>query len=417
MSHTSWSWAVELTSRFVKKPARLSHLLERLPVGMDSSHQRRCRFLLTGVIRNLSLLESVLDALLRKRPRPGMWASLLVAEFEIMEEPDKAAKIVDHAIGQIGKRFSPREKAMANAVLRKAAAGLEEACRQAPVGSDALAVRYSHLKWRVERWLEEFGLEATTRLLQWNALDPDVYFFPISNAAAGDFGTPTPWSPYRKVSGDDWRSALRRLDDGEIYIQNPAARLAPEMIADRFEGGSILDLCAAPGGKSLYLEQALNSGLERIVSVDLPGPRFDRLAENLDRSGSTRIEALASDLFGLDDPDLLGAFQTVLLDAPCSNSGVIQKKPDVKWRFSEDDLKGVIALQKSMIEKAASFVSRGGLLVYSTCSIDSDENEAVVAHFLKTESGIGFKVVESKTSLPWETPHDGAGVHLLRREA
>ncbi|HAT59853.1 MAG TPA: hypothetical protein DCS60_03660, partial [Opitutae bacterium] len=123
MNDSSWSCAVELTSRFLNKPARLSHLLERLSADMDPGSRRRCQFLLFGVVRNLSFLESNLDAFLRKRPRLGMWAAFLVTSYELMANLGKSAQIVDYAVGRIGKKFSKSEKALANAVLRKVAQG------------------------------------------------------------------------------------------------------------------------------------------------------------------------------------------------------------------------------------------------------------------------------------------------------
>ena len=124
---------------------------------------------------------------------------------------------------------------------------------------------------------------------------------------------------------------------------------------------------------------------------------------------------MAADLFELDEKEQ-GRFEAVLLDAPCSNSGVLQKKPDAKWRLSTERISDLIALQFRMLTKASELVGENGLLVYSTCSVDVKENEGVVNRFLDSEMGRRFSLVERVTSQPWITGHDGAGAALLRRQ-
>ena len=415
MNDSSWSCAVELTSRFLNKPARLSHLLERLPAKMDPGSRRRCQFLLFGVVRNWSYLESNLDAFLRKRPRIGMWAALLVASYELMANSEKSAQIVDHAVGRIGKKFSKSEKALANAVLRKVAQGIAESKEAILSDSSSMAVQYSHPIWLVDRWIEQFGFEDATSLARWNQEEPDIYFLPLESAKAAELGQSTEWEPYRKGSDTNWSELAEALQAGSIYIQNPGARLAPNLIVKHFDGGRILDLCSAPGGKSFYLEKMLGESIREIVSVDLPGPRFERLLTNVKRFGSGRLTSLAADLFELDEKEQ-GRFEAVLLDAPCSNSGVLQKKPDAKWRLSPERISELIALQFRMLTKASELVEKNGLLVYSTCSVDVEENDGVVNRFLESEMGRRFRLVERVASQPWITGHDGAGATLLCRQ-
>lgn len=415
MNDSSWSCAVDLTSRFLNKPARLSHLLERLPTAMDPGSRRRCQFLLFGVVRNWSFLESNLDAFLRKRPRVGMWAALLVASFELMADSEKSAQIVDHAVGRIGKMFSKSEKALANAVLRKVANGIEESRQGIPNDGASMAIRYSHPKWLVDRWIEQFGFEHTSQLARWNQEEPVIYFIPLNGEKVSELGQSTEWGPYRMGSDMNWAELAESLEAGSIYIQNPGARLAPNLIVKHFHGGRILDLCAAPGGKSFYLERMLGDSIQEIVSVDLPGPRFERLLKNIKRFGSGRLTSLAADLFELDE-NRQGQFDAVLLDAPCSNSGVLQKKPDAKWRLSSERISELIELQIRMLTKASGMVADKGLLVYSTCSVDVEENDRVAECFLKSETGRGFSQIESVASLPWVTGHDGAGATLFRRK-
>lgn len=227
-------------------------------------------------------------------------------------------------------------------------------------------------------------------------------------------GSESNWSPYRSLSGCDWKSVQEALDAGTIYIQNPGARLAPSMLVDRFESGRILDICAAPGGKSLFLDARLKERASEIVALDLPGPRMARLKENIQRFGSERLRAFESDLFEID-PQELGPFEAICLDAPCSNTGVMQRKPDAKWRLRAEDFVSLTELQLRMLRHASRFSAPGGWLLYSTCSIDGVENEGVASRFLDTEEGSAFQLVDAITSLPWKTGHDGAGARLFRR--
>ena len=344
-----------------------------------------------------------------------MWAALLVASYELMANSGKSAQIVDHAVGRIGKKFSKSEKALANAVLRKVAQRIAESKETVPSDCLSMAIQYSHPAWLIDRWIKQFGFEDASGLARWNQEEPDIYFLPLEGAKAAAMGQSTDWDPYRKGSDTNWSELAEALKAGSIYIQNPGARLAPNLIVKHFHDGRILDLCAAPGGKSFYLEKILGESIREIVCVDLPGPRFERLLTNVKRFGSGRLRSLAADLFELDEKEQ-GRFEAVLLDAPCSNSGVLQKKPDAKWRLSTERISDLIALQFRMLTKASELVGENGLLVYSTCSVDVEENEGVVNRFLDSEMGRRFSLVERVASQPWITGHDGAGAALLRRQ-
>jgi 16S rRNA (cytosine967-C5)-methyltransferase len=163
-------------------------------------------------------------------------------------------------------------------------------------------------------------------------------------------------------------------------------------------------------------------GAGRIVAVDLPGTRIERLRENLASLAGSGIDCSLheADVLTLTEADLCTAglpatYDAVMLDAPCSNTGVIQRRTDVKWRLSPKDIATCAALQLDLLQAAAAFVRPGGRLVYSTCSIEQAENREVVNAFLQTGTGAGFELSKAQTSYPWESGHDGAGAFLLRR--
>ncbi len=416
MKRDSWSLAAGLVEEYVRRPARLSHLLERLPGDLEPGRRRACQSLLFGVVRHLRLLERALDGFLRKRPRLPVWAILLVASRELMESPEASAKIVHHAVNEIGERFSKAEKGLANAVLRKVPDRLRALQAEPAESPEDLAWRFSHPLWRVRRWVEQFGLEETRKLLEWNQEDPELFGWLVGDVESSSFSflEETTWPGFFRLAKSAWEELQPLLEEGRFYVQNPAAGIAPCLLAEGFSGGRVLDLCAAPGGKSLLLRRLLGDRLDRLVSVDLAGPRFERMRANFQRCGMDRLQPLAGDLRDLD-PVELGLFEAVLLDAPCSNSGVLQRKVDARWRMDESGLAALRVLQNQLLASASALVKPGGILVYSTCSVDRDENEDVVAAFLRSESGRDYLLETETLCLPWRENRDGAGVAVLRR--
>jgi 16S rRNA (cytosine967-C5)-methyltransferase len=181
----------------------------------------------------------------------------------------------------------------------------------------------------------------------------------------------------------------------------------------------VLDVGAAPGGKSLSIADAMQRG--QVVAVDLPGERLGRLRENLARAPAgvktTLIEGdvqqLKADAFRAQG--LPEKFSAVLLDAPCSNSGVIRHRVDVKWRLEPGDFARHARQQLELLTAAARFVAPGGRLVYSTCSLDEEENERVVAAFL-ADTGGEFMLETQVLSRPPESKCDGAAAFLLKKK-
>jgi 16S rRNA (cytosine967-C5)-methyltransferase len=187
--------------------------------------------------------------------------------------------------------------------------------------------------------------------------------------------------------------------------------LAPEA------GETVLDLCAAPGGKSLLIVDALVSG--RIVAMDLPASRIDRLKENLSRTAGVGAALVQADLLEgsaaavMAEHGLPGQYSAILIDVPCSNTGVMRHRVDVKWRLQEPDFAKHARQQGALLAAAARLLLPGGRLVYSTCSIDDTENQKVIDAFL--DRNRGFSLVKSSIAVPWIDRHDGAAAFLLHR--
>ncbi|MDQ8203021.1 RsmB/NOP family class I SAM-dependent RNA methyltransferase [Pelagicoccus sp. SDUM812003] len=415
MKNDSWSLAVEMVSEFLRKPARLSHLMERLPPDLDRGTRRTCQSLLYGTVRHLSLLQKALGECLRKRPKPPVMACLLVASLELMQRPENKAKIVHFAVGKMGRRFGPPQKSLANAVLRKVSLRLPELLSGGADTAEDMSWRYSHPQWLVQRFLDQFGKEDAQALLRWNQREAEVFARWQGEPEPSGALDETQWSGFFRVRREGWAEVERLLQEGRLYVQNPGARIAPELLAQGFSGGRVLDLCSAPGGKSLLIDSLLGPELEEIVAFDLAGPRFEKMLENLRRYRSRRIRAVAGDVESLS-PEALGTFEAVLLDTPCSNTGVLQHKVDARWRLKPEDLQALTELQLRFLKRAAPCVADGGALIYSTCSIDREENEAVVERFLESAEGRGFVIESGVVSMPWVHGHDGSGAFRMRRE-
>jgi 16S rRNA (cytosine967-C5)-methyltransferase len=192
---------------------------------------------------------------------------------------------------------------------------------------------------------------------------------------------------------------------GLCYVQDPSTLMACEMLAPR-PGERVLDACAAPGGKTSYLAQLMkNEG--RIVACDVSPDRLARMRENLERLSVSNVEVKRADwLQAPPDAKEMGNFDRILLDAPCSNTGVIRRRVDVRWRLKADDFARMTAVQIGLIKNLAALLKPGGTLVYSTCSMEPEENEEVVGRVVQETPELKFG--KSRRTLPFRDRMDGA---------
>jgi 16S rRNA (cytosine967-C5)-methyltransferase len=231
------------------------------------------------------------------------------------------------------------------------------------------------------------------------------------------FLKPTNWPGFFLIEPGHWREAAPLLAAGTLYVQDPSTRLAVDLLAPK-RGETVIDLCAAPGGKSIACADRME-GEGMIIAVDLPGLRQDRLEENLARITGVRTRRMGADIsseltLALNSNGLPQQYTAILLDVPCSNTGVMRHRIDVKERLEEADLARHAVQQHRMLLTAARLLAPGGRLVYSTCSIEPDENINVVKRFIDASKG-AFVLETSVQVTPWEQGHDGAGAFLIRR--
>lgn len=422
----AWTTAAELLVRWLENHERVDALLDSLPRSLGRAERGRCQHLLFGAVRHLGRLEAIITPLLARPPRAITKAVLLLAGYELIEGggDGHTARVVHHAVEQTKTLASQPEAKLVNAVVRKIAAAL--AAQTEPeklAGAAELAVYYSHPEWLVRRWLAQFGAANARSLLEWNQKPAPVYarWRSKDNAPAGEDAAlfaATPWPGFYEVKSGSWARVETLVNDGTLFLQDPATRHAIELLAPK-AGETVLDACAAPGGKSLAIADAMGAG--RVVALDLPGPRIDRLKQNLSRAkGEVALvqgDLLQAERLGIfEECNLPKAYDAVLLDVPCSNTGVMRHRVDVKWRLQISDFAKHARQQGDLLSAAARLVAPGGRLVYSTCSLDAEENDGVITAFLEKTRG-RYKLEGKRVSQPWADGHDGAAAFLLRKSA
>jgi 16S rRNA (cytosine967-C5)-methyltransferase len=433
----AWAAAAGLIARWLDRRERVDALLDSLPRTFSGTERARCQHLVLGVIRHYGRLDAALGRLVSHPPRFATRAALFIAGFELIEaigqnDQGRIARIVHHAVEQTKALASPAEARLVNAVVRKLAQALAAPPPTLNVSPEELGEYFSHPAWLVKSWLAQFGPEATRALLEWNQRPAPVYArwrVAATGERPPEFLKPTAWPNMFEVESGHWSEVEPLLKSGKLYLQDPSTLYPVELLAPS-RGETILDLCAAPGGKSLLIADIMTSGTPaeagapagRLVAVDLPGVRVDRLKENLSRTSGIEVALVQSDIqtdlsANLREHRLPGTYDAVLLDVPCSNTGVMRHRVDVKWRLQPGDFKKHPQQQLSLLHAAARLVEPGGRLVYSSCSIDAEENEHVVRSFLAGKAGGPFKLERSTVHYPWTSGHDGAAAFLLRRAA
>jgi 16S rRNA (cytosine967-C5)-methyltransferase len=418
----AWPVAARAVARWLEHGERLDGLLESGLQELTGAERGRAQQLVLGAVRHWGRVEASLRRLWSRSPRPLARAVLVMlgAELAAAEKGEGSmAKIVHHAVEQAKSMTSPPEAGMINAVARKLAVALAGQT-EPPAGAGAAewAEFYSHPEWLVERWRERFGDDKARALLVWNQTPGALHARWRAAEAPPAWMTATAWPNFFSVPAGHWAELELLLASGKIYLQDPSTRLAAGLLAPQ-PGETILDLCAAPGGKSLLMADAMLRG--QLTAVDLPGARLARLRENLARAPAGVTTALVEsdarrlDADGLRARGLPASFSAILLDVPCSNSGVIRHRADVKWRLQPGDFARQARQQQELLAAAARWVAPGGRLVYSTCSLDGEENERVVAAFLPGAGG-EFALEARMFSWPPDSGCDGAAAFLLRKK-
>ncbi len=358
-----------------------------------------------GVLRNLTLLDfwigclrtSQVDVDLRDLLRLGLYQLFLL-------------KTAEHAaVYETVELASKRQRPTINGMLRTAGRRRNELLSRA--GAQPLLVRTSHPQFLIRRWKENFGAEAAEALCEWDNEPPPVYGrinrlkidpekFLSLYPESGPIERRPDFVEFQSVP-------TRALALGHCYIQDPSTLIACELL-DPKPAEKVLDACAAPGGKTAYIAQLMeNRGT--IVACDRDAARLPVLKDNIARLGIGIVHSFRHDWTrGRVSKEIasVAPFDRILVDAPCTNTGVMRRRVDVRWRLRPEDLIRMPDEQFEITRSATRLLKPGGVLVYSTCSIEPEENgqlvERLLNHFPQMRLG------DETSSLPFRDHFDGA---------
>lgn len=281
-----------------------------------------------------------------------------------------------------------------------------------------LSTQFSLPRWMIRRWWDRFSFDETCEIgftylhpgnitLRINSMkvSRDEYFVKLKTA--GIDGIPAQHPQAIMLSERVPVVTLPGYLEGLFSVQDVTAMNVANLLAPQ-PGETVLDLCAAPGTKTCHIAELMN-GQGTVVACDVREHRLEKVAENMERLGLSNIETQLIQEDGGGIP--AGPFDAALVDAPCSNTGVLGKRPEARWRVAENDLTEFQQLQEQLLANAVSRVRSGGRIVYSTCSIEPDENMAVVQAVCDSEESLTIESVQEMTP----GPADGGFAALIRK--
>lgn len=424
--------AVRILRQHADEGGFIEELLEAAwaRAALESADRRLVQELVFGVVR----WQGALDWLIRKKTEGRTQKQVLqillrlglYQIFWLDRIPDHAAVNETVALArQLG--FGP-QSGFINAVLRGYLRERDATVQELEgLKRDQPAIGYSHPEWVYEKWKARFGDENARALLAWNNKPPATYArlnaLKVSAEALakqweaeGVLFTPRQWDWTEQDSVFELRShpplgSLPSFQQGLFYVQDPSTLLAVRML-DPKPGAAILDACAAPGGKTTYIAQLMaNRGY--IMAQDIDVRRREMVRDNCNRLG-IGIVNLSRATTAVNE-DLSEPFDGVLVDVPCSNTGVMRRRVDLRWRIEQAELKRLTGTQGQLLTRSAEQVKPGGVVIYSTCSLEPEENGELVQRFLSENPA--FKLDQERALLPFEHGVDGAYVARLVRQS
>lgn len=414
--------AVKILNRFDRSDSYVDILLTNELNKNDLSNLDKSLLteIVNGVIRWRSKLDWVLNGfyhgefqkclnLVKNAMRVGLYQMLFLNKIPHSAAIDDSVEIVKHIQGD-------KAAGLVNGVLRNIARNIAN-IRYPNQNDDYphyLGVIHSHPKWLTKRWLERYGNEQTIELLEANN---KISAIPIrinnTKYSIGELvelfeSKEIPYCKHPNLDNIIWLkqninvTQSELFKNGKITIQDPSASLIPRLCNPQ-ENDFILDLCSAPGGKTVYIAELMNNKGE-ILALDKFGNRLNLVKQTAERMGFSIIETKESDAvsFKLDKKHLA---DIVLVDAPCTGLGTLTKKPEIKWKREIEDVFQMAKLQFEILSNAANLVKIGGVLVYSTCTIEPEENMRIIEKFLSENPN--FTLDDAKNYIPEEFTKDG----------
>jgi 16S rRNA (cytosine967-C5)-methyltransferase len=362
------------------------------------------------VLRSLRALDVVIQRSCRRKIAkldPEVRAALRLGLAENMNLDVPAPLATDGAVRLVRRLGRSSAASMVNAVLRKATSEWPQV-----LDRSSHDVRFSHPEWLYHRWQETFGREAAVAAMA-SAQEPaTTWVWFLDEGLRGRFADeaialePHPWCAGAWTAPGNAGRLIEKVEEGAAYAQDPSSQVVSHVACSLApEKGSLLDLCAAPGGKTallLHLDQWAS-----FASCDLRLNRARLMLPLVERVGGCPV--LVADV--MQPPFSEGGWDLVLLDGPCSGTGTLRRHPELKWRLEPESILNLVVKQRDLLAGAVPLVKPGGSLLYTTCSIETEENEGVVAG---PPAGYEIEDLEPHVpeNVPW-IPTSAGGIRIL----
>ena len=366
----------------------LDQSFERRIAPLDARDRRWTRELVYGMLRHRGWIDAILSDRVRgglARLDPDVIDLLRLGVYQLTNMGSVPAyAAIAQTVELAKRRHGLGASKLVNAVLRRTDRERDELVTTPSSDTlESLALKYSHPRWLVARWIERWGEQDTERLLALNNAEAPIVLRPYGivreqlETMLEGAGVHVAEAPYVRdsiaISGGITLTELGAFKKGLFFVQDPAATLVTEYAAIP-AASTVADLCAAPGGKALELSRTAGT----VVAGDKSIGRLQRFLANQRRLETTNLYPFVGD----SRNPAIRPVDAVLIDVPCTGTGTFRRHPDARWRLKVSDLAVTSALQKTIIRAAAKVVKPDGLLIYSTCSLEPEENDAQVDSFL-----------------------------------
>lgn len=386
MKTNSRQFAHKILLKWFTSDLYLEHLIDFSESDLSAVDRRFAEALIHQVVMHQRMLDHILDKFISKKPKEPVHVALLMGACEIlyMQVRDHAA--INETVNLVAK-IDRHSTGFVNAVLRKMQAFRDEeweGFRKDPRTDPG--IRYGFPDWLIRRWIRQFGSETMELLPSLNERPRKMARIIRTDKRMEILETLRDMDVLEEVSDyhhdyvfiRSWQPLLAHelFTEGWLIAQDVSA-VFPAMLIANDQPESVADVCCAPGGKLTALHQYCPAGT-RIDGYDLNPQRIEDTRKTLERLGIKKVMLGTADAV----KDSIPEYSHILIDAPCSGFGVIRKRTDLRWRRKEEDMPGLLKVQHDILENMCKYVKKGGLLVYSTCTFDREENWNQIKQFI-----------------------------------
>ena len=383
--------------------------------------------LVYGIVRRKLALEYIEQKFIPRRPEDFILAALHVGVYQLcfMDNVEEFAAVHEtvEAIKSRRHKDAVRAAGMVNAVLRNVQEEKAAILKNLEKQSDE--IRFSHPESLINRWVKQYGERDTRQLLDWDNQPAETILrvepvriapaeFKKELKAAGIDAVMHPFpsaETFMVLPRGVPVTTVPGYAEGWFTVQDPATSVSVELLDPR-PGESVLDACAAPGGKTAMMA-GMMEGKGELIAMDVHDDRLDTLQDTIKRTGWNFVQILKGDA-AKGFPTASKQFDAILLDVPCLNTGVLRRRVDARWRFTRDRIEMIKKTQRQILNAMSKHVKPGGRMVYSTCSLEVEENEEMVSRWAREHTE--FRLVKAKRLFPPKSGTDGAYAALLVKE-